>query len=122
MLIEENLSHDIIGACIEVHKSLGRGFSEVLYKDALEIEFRNRNIHFEREKRYDVYYKEIKLSHFYFADFVINDKVILEIKCTSKNLDDHYNQCINYLKVSGNSLALLVNFNAAKIEIKRIVC
>ena len=67
---------------MDVHKTLGRGFLEIVYKDAIEYEFRNQNILFEREKEYPINYKGKILSHKFYADFVVYDKIILEIKAS----------------------------------------
>ena len=117
----ENESYKIIGILYEVHKNLGKGFSEIVYKDALEYEFNKNNIPFEREKEYKVNYKDTVLKHKFYADFVVFDKIILEIKSTDSFVNNHYAQCLNYLKVSNNKLALLVNFNQSSIEYKRII-
>ena len=114
-------SYDIIGLCMEVHNNLGAGFSEVLYKDALEYEFRNAEIPFEREKKYSVHYKNIILPHNFFADFVVYDSIILEVKSVKAITDEVIAQSINYLKVSNNKLALIVNFGQIKLQSKRIV-
>ena len=73
-------SYEIVGCLFEVHNNLGNGFSEIVYKDALEYEFNLRNISFEREKEFKVYYKDVILAHDFYADFVIDGKIILEIK------------------------------------------
>lgn len=120
MIFKEE-SYRIIGICMEVHNNLGHGFSEIVYKDALEFEFRSHEIPFEREKEYPVNYKNIILPHKFYADFVVFDKIILEVKGSSGICDEHLSQCINYLKVSGNKLALLINFGEPKLQYKRIV-
>jgi GxxExxY protein len=117
----ENESYKIIGILYEVHKNLGKGFSEIVYKDALEYEFNKNNIPFEREKEYKVNYKDTVLKHKFYADFVVFDKIILEIKSTDSFVNNHYAQCLNYLKVSNNKLVLLVNFNQSSVEYKRII-
>ena len=114
-------SYQIIGKCMEVHNELGHGFLEIAYKDALEILFSQANIYFEREKEYPVYFKGILLKHSFRADFVVYDSVILELKCVKMLNDEHIAQTINYLKVSGNKLGLLVNFARGKLEYKRLV-
>ncbi len=123
--MEEYLSADetykIIGLLFEVHKNLGKGFSEIVYKDALEFELNENNIPYEREKEYFVNYKNTILKHHFYADFVLHDSIILEIKTVDCFNNSHYNQCLNYLKVSGNELALLVNFNSVSLEYKRII-
>lgn len=105
----------------EVHKNLGKGFSEIVYKDAVEYELQQLNIPYEREKVYVVNYKNTVLKHKFYADFVIFNEIILEIKTVDCFNNAHYNQCLNYLKVSKNELALLVNFNSISLEHKRIV-
>ncbi len=106
---------------MEVHNNLGAGFLEIVYKDALELEFRKANIPYEREKMYDVNYKGIILPHKFYADFVVNGTIILEIKGKASITDEFVAQAINYLKVSKNQLALIVNFGELKLNYKRIV-
>lgn len=120
-LIYREESYQIIGKCMEVHRELGHGFLEVIYKDALEILFREEGIPFERKKEYPIYFKGIQLPHKFYADFEVYDKIILEVKCVAVILDEHIAQTINYLKASGNKLALLVNFSRGKLEYKRLV-
>jgi len=120
-LLYKDESYDIVGVLFEVYNNLGSGFSEIVYKDAIEYEFRNRNIKFEREKEYSVTYKDTILSHKFYADFIVNDKIILEIKCAKAIDDKHISQCLNYLKVSKNKLAILANFNKDYLQHKRIV-
>ncbi len=114
-------SYNIIGKCFEVHNNLGHGFLEIVYKDALEYEFRKSGIPYEREKKYEVNYKGIILPHKFYADFVIYDNIILEIKAVSQISDEFIAQAINYLKVSNNNLALIVNFGEFNLTQKRIV-
>ena len=111
----------IVGLCMEIHNHLGHGFSEIVYKDALQYELIEHNIIYEREKEYSVLYKRKLLPHKFFADFVIFDAIIVEIKCVNTILDEHVAQAINYLKVSGKNLALLINFKRGKLEYKRIL-
>lgn len=120
-LIYSHEAYEIIGKCMEVHSELGHGFLEIVYKDALEKVFAEDGIFFEWEKKYTVEFRNEVLKHFFYADFVILDKIILEVKCVSYVTDEHIAQCINYLKVSDNRLALLVNFGRGKLEYKRIV-
>ncbi|MGE8555502.1 MAG: GxxExxY protein [Chryseobacterium jejuense] len=120
-LVYKQESYAIIGICMEVHNSLGSGFSEIVYKDALEYEMNQADIIYEREKEYVVHYKGTVLPHKFYADFVVFDKIILEIKGTSDIADEHIAQAINYLKVSENKLALIVNFGEIKLNYKRIV-
>lgn len=120
-LIYKEESYQIIGKCMEVHNELGHGFLEIVYKDALELIFRQDGIFYEREKPYEVYFRDILLPHRFYADFVVMDKIILEVKCVRTLTDEHIAQTINYLKVSKNKLALLVNFGRGKLEYKRLV-
>src|SRR5688572_26278114 len=68
------LTHKIIGACMEVHNTIGRGFLESVYKDCVFMELAGQNLTFEKEKRFDIFYKGVKISHHYFADFIIENK------------------------------------------------
>ncbi len=82
-------SFEIIGLCMEVHRVLGAGLLEIVYKDALEYGLKCRQIKFEREKRYEVEYKDIILPHHFYADFVISNKIILEIKAQTGVANEH---------------------------------
>ena len=120
-LIYKEEAYQIIGKCFEVHNNLGPGFLEIVYKDALEYEFKKCGMPYEREKKYEVNYKDIILPHHFYADFVIDNKIILEVKAVSALTQEFTAQCINYLKVSSNKLALLVNFGELSLNSKRIV-
>lgn len=114
-------TYQIIGVCMEVHNTLGAGFLEVVYKDALELEFFKSGIPFEREKEYIVNYKGTILPHHFIADFVVFDQIILEVKGVKSIAEEHIAQTLNYLKVSGNEIALLVNFGEIKLNYKRLL-
>lgn len=120
-LVYKQESYEIIGACMEVHKYLGHGFLEVVYKDALEYEFKKNNIPFSTEVAFEVVYKNEILKHCFYADFVVYDKIILEIKSYAGIVDEHIAQTINYLKVANCKLGLLVNFGRMSLEYKRLV-
>ena len=111
----------LIGISFEIHNILGSGFLEIVYKDALEFELKKRGIDYQREKEYLVKYKEIILPHKFYADFVVYDSVILEIKAKEGIAGVHYAQVINYLRVSGSKVGLILNFWGASLEIKRLV-
>ena len=98
--------YKIIGLCMEVHKILGKGHSEVVYKDALEYEFRTNHIPFEREKQYLIPYKDIILPRKYNADFVVYDEIIFEVKAISQLTISDTKQTLNYLASSKNKLGL----------------
>ena len=122
MIIYKEESSKIVGAIFEVHKRLGVGLLEKVYQEALAIELEHRNIPFEREKRFDVYYREQKLDSQYIADFVCYDNIIVELKAVSKLDDSHRAQVFNYLKATGYKVALLFNFGAAEgLEYERKV-
>jgi GxxExxY protein len=120
-IIYKDESYKIIGLCMEVHNNLGAGFLEIVYKDALEYELNKASIPYEREKQYEVNYKGIVLPHKFYADFVVMDKIILEVKAVQGIADEFVAQAINYLKVSNNRLALITNFGELKLNYKRIV-
>ena len=112
----------IIGIGIEIHKILGPGFLEIVYKDAFEYEFLLNNIFFEREKEYQIVYKNIVLKHKFYADFVVFDKVILEIKAKEGGIaEEDLAQSLNYLRCSRCRIALILNFAKLKLEIKRVI-
>jgi len=114
-------TYEIIGICMEVHKHLGHGFLEIVYKDALEFEFKKQGIHFEREKKYEIDYKGHILPHKFYADFIVYDSVILEVKATNGIADDHYARVINYLAASKCNIGLLVNFGEPSLKTKRLI-
>src|SRR5688572_16939940 len=120
-LIYREEAYEIIGICMTIHTELGSGFSEVVYKDALEHELRDRKIPFVREKEFRVKYKNVVLPHRFYADFVIMDKIILEAKTVSQLSKEHLEQTVNYLCVSGLNLGLLVNFRGPQLQYKRLV-
>ena len=121
-IIYKEESYQIIGICMEVHNNLGAGFLEIVYKDAMEYEFLIRDMLFAREKEYSVPYKNIILKHSFFADFVIYNSVILEVKAKQGGIsDEDYAQTINYLRISGCKVGLIINFGKGKVEIKRVI-
>jgi len=111
----------LIGITMEIHRILGKGFSEIVYKDALEFELRNRNINYEREREFSVNYKGTILKHKFYADFVVDDKVIIEVKSKSELINEHYAQVLNYLAISKLGIGLLINFNEKSLQYKRII-
>ena len=114
-------SYRIIGICFEVHKILGHGFIEAVYKDALELEFAKHGIPFTREKPYVIRYKEQKLKHSFIADFIVYDGIILEVKTSKNIIDPHVKQTLNYLKASGLKLGLVLNFGKPSFESQRVI-
>ena len=120
-IILKEESYKIVGICMEVHRELGMGFQEIVYKDALEYEFQKNNIPYRREKKYEISYKEIILRHSYCADFIIFDSIILEVKSTSMIVNKFVKQTINYLKASGLQLGIIANFGEQSFVSKRVV-
>ena len=120
-LVYKEESFLIIGKCMEVHNQLGGGFSEIIYKDALELEFTRANIAFERERKYDVKYKDVILPHCFYADFVVMENIILEVKTATAIADASIAQTINYLAASKCRLGIIVNFGRNLLEYKRVV-
>ncbi|GGB71078.1 hypothetical protein GCM10007424_08850 [Flavobacterium suaedae] len=120
-LIYKEEYYKIVGICMEVHRHLGGGLLEVVYKDALEYEFRKNNIPFKREKEYTIQYKNIILPHKFYADFVVYEDIILEVKAVSKINDNHMAQTLNYIKLAYSRLGIIANFHNKSLEHKRIV-
>ena len=120
-LVYKEESAKIVGAIFEVHKRLGVGLLEKVYQEALAIELKHCNIPFEREKRFDVYYRNQKLDVQYIADFVCYDKIIVELKAVSELTDVHKAQVRNYLTITNYELGILCNFNELYMEPVRIL-
>jgi len=120
-LIYKLEAYKIIGCCMEVHKILGKGFNEVVYKDALEIEFKMTGIPNTREKGFQIPYKDVILPRKYNADFVVYEKIILEAKAIETLTSGNIKQTLNYLAVTKMHLALLVNFGEDSLRYKRVV-
>lgn len=120
-LIYKEEAFQIIGICMNVHNILGGGFLEIVYKDAIEYEFQKLSIPYEREKQYEIPYKEIVLPHKFYADFIVFNKIILEVKAVDGIADEFIKLAINYLAVSKCKLGLIVNFGRDKLTYKRVV-
>ncbi|SHK56347.1 GxxExxY protein [Xylanibacter ruminicola] len=112
-------SHQIIGAAMAVHRYFGCGFSEKVYQDALEVEFRNQGIPYQREVQLKAVYNGVELSSSYIPDFICYDKIIVELKAVKELEDIHRSQAINYAKVSDYPLALLINFGEYSLKFER---
>lgn len=114
-------TYEIIGICMEVHRNLRSGLLEIIYKDAIEIELKAKNIPFEREKEFPIEYKGQILPHRFYADFVVNGNIILEIKAVKEFSKEHLAQLLNYMKISGSELGLLFNFYPSSLQYKRYI-
>ena len=111
----------LVGLCMEIHRELGKGHDEVIYKDAFVVELRRSRIPFVREGKHEVTYKGVVLPHHYYSDFIIWDKILFEAKAVEKLTDAHVKQVLNYLAASKLELGLLVNFGSDSLEWKRVV-
>jgi GxxExxY protein len=116
----DDLTERVLGAVLEVSNVLGAGFLEKVYQRALLREFSLRGLQAKSEVPYPVCYKGQCIGE-YLADIVVEDQVVVELKCADSLAKEHVAQCINYLKVSGRKVALLVNFQRPKVEWKRVV-
>jgi GxxExxY protein len=114
-------TYAIIGAAMEVHRRLGHGFLEAVYQEALEIELAHRGIPFRRQVELPIRYRDTILRTFYVADFIGYDSVIVELKALSALDSVHEAQVINYLKATGLSTGVLINFGAPSLEYRRLV-
>lgn len=111
----------IIGACMEVHTILGRGFLESVYHEALCIELERRNIPFEQHKVLHVYYKDVQLKKTFEADIIAYGHIMVELKAILGPTDPHHGQVINYLSATKLELGLIVNFGMPSLQYKRFI-
>ena len=118
----ETETYQIIGAMMEVHKTLGCGFLEAVYQEALAIEFEKQKITFDKEKKLLLFYKGIQLEKFYVADFVCYGKIVVEVKALSALTTTHDSIMINYLKATKFKVGLIANFGEPSLKYKRIIC
>ena len=114
-------THAIIGAAMEVHRHLGRGFLESVYQEALAVELTLRGIPFGREIELAVRYKGRELPGVFKADFVCFDEVIVELKAIAELSIREHSQIINYLRATGKKVGLLINFASKSLEYKRFI-
>jgi GxxExxY protein len=114
------LTEQVLSAVFEVSNTLGAGFLEKVYERALLLELRIRGIRAAAQASLDVTYKGRSVGE-YFADMLVEDVLVIELKCVERLGDEHMAQCLNYLRASGLARCLLVNFQRPKVEWKRIV-
>ena len=115
------LTERIISCCFKVHKDLGPGFNEKIYHNALMQLFEEKEIKYQTEKEFAVYYLDKKIGSFR-PDLVVEDEVILEVKSLAGNIPALFqNQLISYLRVSGLHIELLINFGNKSCQVKRVV-
>ncbi len=117
----EKETFTIIGLCMNVHRILGHGFSEIVYKDAMTHEAKLRGITIEREKRFSIEYKGIILPHLFYADFVFFNNIIVEVKAAGGINNEAIAQTLNYLKASDLKVGLLINFGRKSLEYRRLI-
>ena len=112
----------IVGYCMDVWKILGYGFSEVIYKDAMEQEFVDNTIAYIREEELSVFYKGKRLKHKFNADFTLFDNIIVEVKSGDDGIvEKSISQTLNYLKASSCRVGLIINLGKTGIEYKRLI-
>jgi GxxExxY protein len=114
-------NYKIVGICMEVHRLLGPGLLEIIYKDALEIEFKNHNIPYQREKEFSIEYKGIILPHKFYADFIVYDDLILEVKSVKEISNNHLAQTLNYMKLADTPIGIIANFQNKSLVHKRLI-
>ena len=119
ILPHSRLSAAVLSACFEVMNELGVGFLESVYKNALLVALREKGLFVETEKSFEVYFKKQKVG-LYKADIVVENLLVVELKCCKSLLPKHQAQVINYLAASRLPIGLLVNFNSKKIDYKRL--
>ncbi len=119
-LLFEDETHLIIGCAMEVLNVLGHGLLEKPYENALCVEFASRNIQFKQQRRYDVVYKTIKVGE-YIPDLIVNEQIIVEAKTIDRIGPVEKGQMINYLRIAGLTMGLILNFKHPKLEWKRII-
>jgi GxxExxY protein len=116
----QDLTRKIIGAAMEVHKTLGCGFLESVYEESLAVEFGLRGIQFERQKPLDVLYKEQNVKQF-ICDFLVAGVVMVELKAVKEITESQKAQVLNYLRATNLKLGLLLNFGASSLQYKRVI-
>ena len=117
--IDDELTYKIIGCAMKVHNTLGNGFQEVIYQRCLAIELEKLSINYEREKEMPIYYEGIEVGTRR-ADFIIEEKVMVELKALVKLEDVHLAQSLNYLTAYQVEKGLLINFGSMSLEVKRL--
>lgn len=117
-LLYPELSSKILGLAMQLHREMGCGFKEKVYQDAFEVLLRENKIDFIREKHIDLVFHGVKLEHDFFYDFLIEDKIGVELKAVSEIFGEFEAQIINYLHVSNHKLGLLLNFGTTCLEYK----
>lgn len=118
-MLYQQETYNIVGAAMEVHRLLGKGFLESVYQDALEIELELQQVPFKSQEKIVIYYKDRLLDKFFIADLLCFEDIIVELKAVSQILPEHEAQLINYLKATKKPLGILINFGTESLEYKR---
>ena len=118
-LVHSDISEKIIGCCFEIMKELGSGFLEKIYKNALFLAMKDKGLKVLTEQTFEVMFRNHKIGK-YVADLIVEDVIVIELKCASTLMSEHQAQVINYLKASGLPVGLLINFGHQKLEYKRL--
>ena len=113
------LTEQIIGGAYAVSNSLGIGFLEKVYENAMVVELKRRGLRIDQQNTYKVKYKDVVVGN-YVADMIINGLIVVEIKAVNELDKSHVAQCVNYLKASNLKLAILLNFGQSKVQVKRV--
>lgn len=119
-LLHEELTYRLIGLAMQTHSTLGYGFLEKVYENALMVLFRKNSIHAEQQASIPVLFEGEKIGDYY-ADILVENKVILEIKATNGIAGHHRAQILNYLKATGHRVGIILNFGSRKLEYERLV-
>ena len=121
MLIDNETTHRTLGICMDVFHELGSGFLEPVYQEAHAVALRDANISFKREQPLTIYFRGKPLQKQYIADFICEDRIILELKAVKNILPEHKAQLLNYLKATGLPLGYVINFHGEKLTWDRVV-
>jgi GxxExxY protein len=114
-----NITHRVIGCAMQVHRTLGNGFQEVIYQRALAIEFQFQKVAFKREEEMNIFYRNQSIG-IRRVDFYVDDKIMVELKAVEKILEIHKAQAINYCEAYNIQYGLLINFGGRSLEFKRV--
>ena len=118
-MINDPITQQIIGCAMEVHKQLGPGFQEVIYQRCLALEFSATGLRFGREIEYPIYYKGRKVGTRR-ADFIVDSRIVVELKALTALEDVHLVQAKNYVRAYNLEIGLLINFGGNRLEFKRL--
>ena len=119
-ILYKELSYKIIGLAMQVHREIGPGFLEKVYENAMMVLFRKENIPANNQAPIDVYFESEIVGH-YVVDIMVDERIILELKCIQTIANVHRAQVLNYLKATGKQLAIILNFAKKKLEYERLI-